>query len=73
MTGSHHELTCSSKAPIGISRFNNTTALGGGPEPLGTMNPANLDGTVQGPYAQVTSAEAGVNFNIPLAVLPGDV
>ena len=73
LTGSYHEATCTSKAPIGISRFNNTTALGGGPEPRGTTNSLNQDSNIQGPFAQVTSADSGISFKIPLSVLPGDV
>lgn len=54
--------------PIGISRFHNTAALGGGVEPRGTQNSQN-----QGAYAQLTSAQEGVTFNLPLSLLPGDV
>ena len=69
MTGDQkYEQNCNSKAPIGISRFNNTTSVGGGTEPRGTMVSDSI-----GPFAQVTSAEHGVSFKLPLKILPPDV
>ena len=69
MTGDQkYEKHCSSRAPIGISRFNNTTSVGGGTEPKGTTVSDSL-----GPFAQVTSADHGVSFKLPLAILPPDV